>query len=186
MKKLFLLFCFVCLSVIVNAQYQVSFYNDGYWGEWKNAYGAEIRGNYDGFCLYFSGEHPSKYFFKFEIDNYREPSKEEIKWHKKNNKLFEYNGTVEYYATDDYPSFSSLIKVEQFNSPSGHDVSKGQRPCVKRTIKAVIKIQPYKYSSNKSKVGCHPTCYNIYADGVGIGINLGSLYFLSNWKENTC
>ena len=180
MKKLFLLFCFACLSVFVNAQIKVAFYNDGYWGNWMEASWVKCYGNYGGFCLYKSEEHPSKYFFKFQIDNYTEPSKEEIKLRLKNNLWFEYNGTVEYYATDDYPSFSSLIKAEGFNYPSQHDVSKGQRPCVKRTIKAVIKIAPYKYSNNKSKEGCHPTCYNIYADGVGFGISLGGIYFPSN------
>lgn len=71
--------------------YELGFacFYDGYWGSWYNTSNYNIWGNYGGFIVYDSYEHPSNYRFKFQINSYIQPSKDEIKAHWKiNNLLF--------------------------------------------------------------------------------------------------
>lgn len=138
---------------------------DGYWGDWKNSSNYKIWGNYAGFIIYYSYEHPSNYFFSFQINSYAQPSKEEIKAHWKNNQPFVYYGTAEYYVSDSYPTAKDVLKA--YGQPYIRPTATSS-PIVKRTASAEIRIMPYKK---------HPQCYNIFFDNVGFAISLGSLYF---------
>ena len=61
----------------------------------------------------------------------------------------------------------SVLKAYEFpyfNADSGYEGN----PCVKRTADAIIKIAPYKK---------RPQCYNIYFDGVAVGIDMENTIF---------
>lgn len=166
-----------------------SFYYDGYWGKWDLDSGTKIHGNYGGFVIYSDFDnHPSKYFFKFTINNYVKPEKKEIKKHLKNNLWWEYQGTVEYYICDLYPTLTDFVKIKyrflrdfdvndseyekKLSALKASKMLKGQSftpISFKKVIKqATIKIAPYK------KV---PRVYNIYTDDCGIALDLRGLYF---------
>lgn len=167
-----------------------SCYYDGYWGEWSS-FSVKLQGNYNGFVIYPSWEHPSNYYFSFEIDNRTPPTKKEVKEHYKKELWWEYTGTVEYYVCDVYPTIKDCFK--QFGRPlmksdlesseyssklsvlratrirqQGNFVTKG---LTKRTAKAKIRIAPYSYKSLK------PMVYNIWFENVGFGIDLNRSYF---------
>ena len=166
-----------------------AFYYDGYWGKWSYDSGSAVYGNYDGFVIFgrYNG-HPSKYFFKFQINNYVKPIKKAIKYHYKNNIWWEYEGTVEYYISDVYPTMKDFVKEnnrflrnfdvdgsdyeQKLSALRASKMMKGQRftPIgFKRiTKKAKIRIEPYK------KV---PRVYNIFTDDCGIALDLMGLIF---------
>jgi len=156
-------------SFICNAQISTCAYYDGYWGEWKQQYYTYSRhswyklyGNYSGFIVYYDYRHPSEYIFKFQIDRFVPPSKEEIKKHWKNNLWYEYDGYVEYFIDKDYPNIKTALKRFSFAFISSSSYN------TKRTARAKIKIAPYKK---------HPKVYNIFFEDVGIAIDLESTYF---------
>jgi len=167
MRKFILIFSCLFYAVInssaqVRAQVSASVWYDGYWGKWQS-YGNIIYGNYSSMIIYRPDNHPSDYQFKFTITNYRTPTKEEIKWHLKNNEWYQYDGFVEYYVTDKWPTIKDVFKFWNFPSitPSQHRVEEGESPCAKRTAKAIIRIKPYKD---------HPNCYNFRFDDVAFAV----------------
>lgn len=170
MKKILTLLFFVAFPLFAEAQLSTNVYYDGYWGEWKREYYSysksswySIYGNYSGFIVHFESFHPSTYLFKFQIDTYRTPTKDEIKYHRKNNIWYEYSGTAEYFINNEYPTIKDALK--SFNKfPS---VKNGDG--YKRTVNATIKIAPYKD---------HPRVYNIFFEDVAIALDLG------NWQFN--
>ena len=94
-----------------------------------------------------------------------------------------YNGTFEYYITDEYPDARSLLLAQEWVDPHDHNPLKGQTPCVKKTVNARIKKQSQtryeKVLKGYSKWGTpkyeqvpydHVT-YNIYFDNVGFAIS---------------
>jgi len=169
-------------------------YYDGYWGNWST-YSAQMRGNYNGFVLHDSWEHPSNYYFSFEIDHRTPPTKKEVKEHYKKNLWWEYTGSVEYYVCDVYPTIKdcfkqfgrplkkSDIETTEYNSKlsvlratkirqQGSFVANG---LTKRTARATIKIAPYSYKNLK------PMVYNFWFDGVGFAIDLDWSYFADHF-----
>ena len=154
------------------AQFSASVWYDGYWSDWHTIYPSNYKlyGNYSSMIIYASQAHRSSYNFKFTIANYRTPSKDELKQYRKNNEWIQYNGTAEYYITDDYMTIKDIFKETNFPSicPWKHQVDKGQTPCLKRTVNAIIRIQAYKD---------HPKRYSIIFDDVALCIDLESLYF---------
>lgn len=71
---------------------------------------------------------------------------------------------MEYYVSDDYPTIEKILTRYEFPMilPYGKTVR------AKRTAKATIKIAPYKKE---------PNCFNIYFDGVGVGISFSKWPF---------
>lgn len=169
----------------------------GYWSKWvdagKNYYGTwgesriGLAGEYDHFCIYDQGMHPSDFFFKFRISNYIQPSKKEIKQHYKKKTEWVYSGYVEYYVSDLYPTFedclrelkrplkSKDVETEDYNrklsvlraSKMSKGLSFSPIGYKKITRPATIKIMPYKKL---------PQCYNFFFDDVGYAIDLGMFY----------
>lgn len=187
-------FYLVTLSLLCVSNYAYSYfrlkqsvyYND-YWGNWKEMDDTRIQGNYDGFIIYEDHMHPSDYFFSFQIQGYVTPSKKDIKQHYKTNTWWVYDGYVEYYICDLYPTVVDVFKAkgrllkdwdinkEYENSLSALKASKmmkGQSytPIGFKKVRknATIKIAPYK------KV---PQVYNIYFDGGGYAIDLNNTKF---------
>ncbi len=164
-------------------QIKISGYYDGYWGEWEDAYifsiyggfntvdesfpYLKVYGNYSGFSTYANTDHPSAYMFKFQITNYIAPDKKTRKYHLKNNKWYEYSGIVEYFLKDERETIRDIMtKGSIFGRiPATQSIWPG---ALKRTVNATIKIAPYKD---------HPKVYNIFFEGVGVGIDLNTLYF---------
>ena len=159
----------IIFSCYTHAQICTCAYYNGYWGQWEKQYyeylnssKINIYGNYSGFIVYKSSSHPSEYIFKFQIDSYVTPSKEVIKYHRKNNQWYEYTGYVEYFINSSYPTIKEALRINSFaevpNTPSA----------IKKTARARIQIAPYKN---------HPQVYNIWFEDVGIAIDLGAQHF---------
>lgn len=153
------------ISLSCFAQLSTNAYYNGYWGEWRKQYFEysghtlyNIYGNYSGFIVYDSYSHPSEYVFKFQIDYYNPPTKETIKYHRKNDIWYEYSGSVEYFINNDWPTIKSALM--SFNFP--HVRNKNEN--IQKTARATIKIAPYKD---------HPRIYNIWFEDVAIAFDLG-------------
>lgn len=191
MRKWFIFIILLLFGVFAYSQTKkFCCYYDGYWSKWRS-FSAQINGNYNGFILYNPWEHPSNYYFSFEIDNRTPPTKKEVKNHYKKDIWWEYQGTVEYYVCDIYPTIKdcfvqfgrplmksdlestdysnklSILRATRINQ-QGSFTLKG---LTKRTARAKIKIEPYSHKTLKPKV------YNIWFDGIGFGIDLDRSYF---------
>ena len=165
MKKILISILFSIFAVSSSAvKFSTCAWYDGYWGNWESIE-FNIRGNYSGMILYDPDYHPSYYSFKFTINNFIPPTKDEKKRHIKSDEWYQYEGVVEYYVTDAYPTIKDVFKKFPFPSvcPALHKVEEGQTPCAKRTVKATIRIAPYKD---------HPKVYNIMFEDVRLGIDL--------------
>lgn len=154
----------------------------GYWTQWqtRNIYYSllgtssdELRmmiryntstGSFIGMEFRKSYSNEWDWCFKFEMDNYYRTTKKERKAHTKTNQWYEYSGWVEYYVTDDYPTIEKVLEVYKFPMIE----PKGQTSRAKRRARATIKIAPYKNE---------PECFNIYFDGVGVGISFNKWPF---------
>ena len=189
-----ILFCFTIFGVAssYSGDLKFAFYYDGYWGDWTDFSSFKIYGSYNGFSINYFEDHPSEYFFSFDIDNRTPPTKDEIKKHRKSNSWWEYTGTVEYYVCDVYPTFKDCIKYfkrplqkrdiesEEYKNKlsmlRASYLSKGKTfvPIGYRKItsKATIKIAPY---INKDLP--FPRVYNLWFDGIGMGIDMYLTFF---------
>jgi len=159
-----LLFC----PFYLFGQIKVSSWCDGYWGEWFPLTSVKVAGDYSGFTLYYNNDHPSQFMFRFQIDSYKETTYKERKTNRKEKKWLEYSGVVEYYVSETYPTIEDIIKKKQFPliSPT---TTKEDEPCVKRTTKAKISIEPsYTF---------YPRNYSIRFDGIEVGIYLNDFFF---------
>ena len=192
-RKCIILFSIVLTPISSYPQFgkipiHYSCYYDGYWGDWDYDGGYKIWGGYGGFCIYRTGQHRSNYFFKFKINNYSTPTKKEIKHHLKNKEWWVYNGTVEYYVCDVYPTLKDYFKKDQklleewvvtmtdykekLSAIKATKMMKGESfspmGYKKKISNATIKIEPYKK---------RPKVYNIYMDGVGYAIDMKNQFF---------
>lgn len=175
MKRLLLLLSFYLITTFaIQSQTWGSFasYVDGYWSEWRRHY-VRLQGEFGMFgsiLMYEYGSHPSQFLWKININYFQIPKKSVLRKYRKQNKWFEYKGTIEYYITDDKPNAKTILKQADYPdvNPAFHDVSRGDMPCVKKTSQAVIRIAPYKDQ---------PKCFNIYFDGVGFAIDLEDTIF---------
>ena len=193
------LFIFISLFYVIPASSQkglsTCYYYNQYWSEWEEtefdwvdirlkAARTRVSGDFLGFCLYNRDEHPSNYFFKFKITNYYARTKKDIKEHYKNNTPWVYQGTVEYYICDVYPTFEDCLKeLKRPLKQSDINTSDYQQRLslvrankirktgsftpigLKRVVKnAEIRIMPYKK---------YIRCYNFFFDNVGYAIDLG-------------
>lgn len=184
MKKIVVFFTFLLCAFSCIAQTECivshSAKIDGIWGAWTSDGRDYYYGRFSE--VYRIGEmrHPSEYGWKLSLENFVKPSKEDIKKHYKNQIWWDYNGLLEYYVTDEYPTALSQIREKNCLSvvPWLHDVSKGQTPCVKRVMRVFVTIAPYKD---------YPHCYCInfrnpddmqeHAAGFGITFQTNAL----NW-----
>ena len=175
-RRLLLFVAFVLLTIAAKAQISTkayahistNAYYDGYWGHWKKNYVYNLYGNYSGFIIYDIGDHPSRYEFKFQINNYVPPTKQQIKEHYKKQEWYEYSGTVEYFVVEKAPTIKDLLK--QFGRPIYHKDIHDEygNYAVKRVANATIKIAPYKK---------RPQVYNLWFDDVGFAISLDYIQF---------
>lgn len=181
----------VILWFISNSMYSqcigVNYYYQGVWNGWDgnremNKY--QLYGNNHKLRVLKGGDRPADFFFRFWITNYTTPDKKDIKKHYKTKTKWIYQGYVEYYVCDVYPTFEdclrelerplyetdiqrtsyqeklTMIKANQIRktgsfSPIGYK---------KVTKPAEIWIMPYKK---------YPKVYNIWFDNVGYAIDLG-------------
>lgn len=180
MNRKNIMLCVFCLFLasITKAQIRTNAYYDGYWGQWKDQwlpslysstpeefyYG--LYGNESGFIVYHADDHPSDYVFKFQINNYVAPTKQQIKEHNKRHEWYEYSGTVEYNVVESKPTIKEILKDHGF--PIYSDWPGRTEPIAKRVANATIKIAPYKK---------HPEVYNIWFDDVAIAIELVYVHF---------
>lgn len=172
MKKIILLL--LCFMLSINsslyAQYFRSFQTctciDFVWSDWKDQYLDihTLSGNYHSFCIYSTDYHPSSYLFKFTIDNFSKPDKKTIRQHWRSKTWYEYTGWVEYNISESYPTAEAGLKG-YWRMPT---VSKGGKGVITKRVRATIKIAPFKRL---------PNTYNIFYEGVGLGISLKDVTF---------
>lgn len=183
MKKIVLSFVFIfsCLSIFADNSRTVSFCTliDGYWGEWEQ-YSMCLTVKQSSVSEYHYSDHPSQYRWKFTKST-STPISYDNGWEV-------YNGTFEYYITDEYPNIKSLLLISSWVSPSIHRTEYGETPCVKRTVNATIKVKKevrnkdvfvgYNFWGNPKykKEAYKYVTYNVYFENVGIGIA-----FDENW-----
>lgn len=140
-------------------------YINKYWGKWQDnpAYVIGKGDSDDSFIIYTQYSHPSAYIMKITINNMLiEKDKREIKKRIKSNQWYESTGTVEYFTNQEFPDFNK--QIISWPSPSLSAILNATNPNVKSIVsKATIKLAPYKKN---------PETFNIYFDGVGIGIQL--------------
>jgi hypothetical protein len=150
----------IFLSQNANAQ-EVCFNYKGAWSAWE-AYPGRISKYTDdsGLILRSSG---GIEFFKFQISNYRKPTKKEIKEHYKNKQPFTYYGTVDYYVSDRYPTAEDWSKASTFIIPNPR---MDQTPTVLRHTVCEIRILPYKK---------HPEVYFVGFDNIAVEISVQGL-----------
>lgn len=179
-KILFLLLLMFSYSYRVIGQHQLytCAYVHGYWTDWYNRYSysgcdykywARKHDYNETFCgLTFADRYEDKWdwFLNIQINDYVKPDKKEIKRHLKSGIWYEYSGTVEYYVSDEFPTIIKVLEYSKFPFISPTYKSKGS--VVKRTAKAIIKIEPYKKA---------PRFFKIYFDGCGIAIDWVNLPF---------
>lgn len=101
----------------------------------------------------------------FRITNFRLPDKKEIKAHEKSGQWFSFYGTVDYYVNDEYPTAEALAKGNCLVIPN---LRTDKTPSVKRHAFCEIRIAPFKKE---------PQVWNIFFDGIGIGISTQGLKF---------
>lgn len=148
-------------SVIAQTSLRSCVNVNGMWSNWQTA---TIRGgfygNYTSFHLFDEPNKPwSDVHFSFTIYNYVEPSDDVKKQHRMSKEWFQYNGIVEYWVCDEYPTIKDVLS--EFMWPA--ICSKGNGVRVKRTANAIIRIEPYKK---------HPRVYNFIFDNVAFAIDL--------------
>lgn len=192
-QKVFLtVLIFLSCNSLYSQKY--SCYYDGFWGDWDSysgpyTWGVQFHGGYGGFVVFEKHKHPSEYFFVFKITGYSKPTKKEIKEHRKTNTWWVYNGQVEYYICDVYPTFGDCLKhlkrplLESDTKGSQYEekllivranqinqTGRFNKIGLKRVVKnATIRIAPYKE---------HPRVYNIFFEGIGYAIDLEDTYFM--------
>ncbi len=127
----------------------------------------KVEGSYSGFIIYDSTDGPWEYYFKFSIDNYTLPDSKQRKKDAKNNVWYEFTGVVEYYICDDYPTAYSLYKAHKGPRFIPAKLENG-RPTKKISSRATIKIEAFVD---------RPKIYNIWFDGVGLGISMNNMHF---------
>ena len=164
---IYIIFFFSSIYTFAQNPVSMSYYVNGAWGPWKTEWGENIYGNYSCISLHRSGRHPSDFIWRLTIHNFYTP--------RKTKDWIEYDGTIEYYISDQFPNAKSqfLYWNDGFCvDPYYHDTSKGDMPCIKKTSNATIRVKfvPY-YFKKRAKV------YNVFFDGVGMAIDLGNNVF---------
>lgn len=174
----------LAMTMIMSCEFtsaqKVCFCYKGAWSDWlplKRYYSSHeeflsncerLNGKFYGNSDYsaISLEKNGVTYFKFTIDYpFQIAPKKVRKEHLKTGEWYVYSGTVEYYVNDGYPTAQEIAKNNHFVMPNPRwDVT----PCVKRTCNATIEIAPYKK---------RPECYNIWFDGIGVGISIQYLKF---------
>lgn len=167
----------------------------GYWSKWHkeyfNLYDPETyrsnsiayginrslqNGGGSDYFIFDKGEIPSKnYFLRIHIDNYRQDQDA-------------FNGYVEYYVSDEYPTAEKLFEKIYYHIQRGETSGGGlnffprvkgnaQYPhTVKRKANATIKIvRRYKAGRNLNE----PSIINCWFDNVGFGLDLSVV----SWKS---
>lgn len=172
-KKQFATILLVIIALMIpltgKAQWSEAFNYKGSWSQWSKAYGS--ISHYDdesGIILKSPG---GLTYFSFQIDHYVPPTKKELKEHLKSGEWFTYTGIVEYSVNDQYPTAEALAKASTFVIP---DPRKDLTPTVLRRTSCNISIAPYKKL---------PACYNIWFDGIGVGIDIQGLTFKGQKKR---
>lgn len=165
MKRIILLICMFIGLFCVNyiAAQRACFNYRGEWSQWASCPGkVYTNSQYSSITLKTSG---GLEYFSFWITGYREPTKEEKKYHQKNDVWYEYTGWVEYSVNDTYPTAADFSKSARFVVPNPrYDTT----PTVTRKTNCKIKIAPYKK---------HPEVYNVWFDNIGVGVSISGLKF---------
>lgn len=141
----------------------------GQWSSWSSISGNIYHyADESGIILKTNG---LQEYFRFQISNYKPPTKKELKQHIKSGEWFEYEGIVEYYVNDTYPTAEDISKSCYFVMPNPRvDIT----PTIKRSTKCIIRIAPYKKL---------PACYNVLFDEIGVGIDIHGVSFENEKKH---
>lgn len=193
MKKIFLLLIFLQSSFIFGYADTYSYRAEilttkninHQWSSWRqwlwvNAISSNNNGEFASFTFWHLKESGENWCFKFGIDNFKKLDKKEIKKHWKEKQAFIFNGWVEYYVAEEYPTIKSQFEAgnSMFNLPfvtpsSSKEWNYG--PYVKRHAKASIKILPFKK---------FPETFYIYFEDVAVGVSFKCVSKYKKWVKN--
>lgn len=158
---------FFCVANTSWSQISFSVYFDGFWSPWITSSEAQVYGNYESFVVYTDADGPWNYRFKFTIHDFKVPTKKQRKKDLKDNKYYEFSGTVEYYVSDENPTILETYRKKK--GPCFIDAkSDNGWPTRKVVSRAKIRVHPFKD---------YPRIYNIWFDNVALGISLNKTYF---------
>ncbi|WP_307768823.1 hypothetical protein [uncultured Bacteroides sp.] len=171
MKKILFLLSFILynLSVLGQTTFSYTKYLNGYWDDqWKSAHeiwgrslisGYVMKGTYDDFIIYISGNTPADFTTHLKIDKLNlNIDKKEKKRRLKENQWYEYTGVLECYFDKDITSVEKwLRRFPTVPTPNWPDIKK-------QTISVTVLIAPYKKT---------PETYNIIINNnLRLGISL--------------
>jgi len=174
MKRFVLSLFIALLSISANAV-RYNLYYDGMWHGWDDVIGYSVSGYYANFYLYNRADGFSNYVLRVTINDYKEPDKKIKKMLIKNNQWIEFDGTVEYFICDDYPTAYDIFKNRRhYYYGLAHyglnliywnyrDEQWNQRPTVRVKKGCKVRIAPFKK---------RPEMLNVSWENVGLGINL--------------
>lgn len=149
---------------------KICFNYKGYWSDWEHVYGDASRYDNGAGVVFSEGGLP---FFSFQITSFVEPSREQLKEHRKTKEWLEYTGYVEYYVNDKSPTAGHIAKQCELVRPNPRrDIT----PTVKRRAYATIRIAPYKD---------YPEVYNLFFDDIGVGVSIEGVRFTGKNRKNT-
>lgn len=169
----------IFLSMALNANAQsIAFSYKSDWSSWMPICGSGLSWstsswggnslnisrytNMSGIILHSQG---GREILSFQINKFTLPDKKARKEHLKSGQWFSFYGTVDYYVNDDYPTAEDLAKNCRLVIPNPRT---DQSPSVKRHTVCEIRIAPFKKE---------PECWNIFFDGIGIGIDTHNIKF---------
>ena len=173
-------------SLVSSQGISVNYYYQDVWNgwdgnNWVNMY--HVYGNKKGYRIFKDGKQPADFFIRFWMTDYNVPSKKEIKTHYKNKQNWAYNGYVEYYICDVYPTFEDCLK--ELRRPLYEDDTKW---FYKEKL-AVVKANQIRKTGSFTPIGYkkvtkpdviwlltykkYPRVYNIFFDNVGFALDLG-------------
>lgn len=174
MRKIVLLYMLLLCCGLAKAQVlcevTYSAYINGIWGAWSQKYTDYYYGRFSEVYHIGDNRHPSEYSWKLTLHDFVRPDSKQMKEHYKKKEEWEYSGTLEYYVSDAYPTSLSQLKAFGYLAvtPSLHDVSKGQTPCVKRRQEVTVKILPYKDYPHYYNVFYHDVDNNEFNQGFAV------------------
>ena len=166
LKKVSLLLLFsigFCSIGFCQVRIKITYCYKGEWSSWES-FDTYISRNNDG-SMYELKTPGGRTFFAFYMNNFLPPTRREIIARQESDTWYVYNGSVEYYVNDRYPTAETLAKACTLVQPNPR---KDVTPNVQRTCSATIKVQPYKKT---------PEVFNIWFDNIGIGVDISNIIF---------
>lgn len=147
-----------------NSGIQMSTYKGNYWGEWAKVFQGKSSGSLSSFVLYQGFVHPSDYFIRISIFHGTPSTQPKDVW-------CSYTGEIEFYTTPPDPQFPRTDRriSEDFITGLSYSFPGNSLGIIFPVTGATIVKRPATVKVLKKR---NAYVYNVYFDGVGVGISL--------------